>query len=96
MNGILGTCQTQLTLSQEKSSLLFKTLVELNQIGISNYLPILKYLKINIIFFFNFLLYFFFNLQIDVEPWADPGEPTEDEAFEKAILDRKIFEIHPK
>lgn len=34
--------------------------------------------------------------KIDVEPWADPGEPTEDEAFEKAILDRKIFEIQPK
>lgn len=35
-------------------------------------------------------------LQIEVEPWADAGEPTEEEAFEKAILDRKIFEIYPK
>eukprot|EP00828_Plagiopyla_frontata_P018328 TRINITY_DN2353_c0_g1_i13.p1 TRINITY_DN2353_c0_g1~~TRINITY_DN2353_c0_g1_i13.p1 ORF type:complete len:916 (-),score=111.90 TRINITY_DN2353_c0_g1_i13:56-2803(-) len=34
--------------------------------------------------------------QIEVEAWADPGEPTEDEAFEKAILERKIFEIQPK
>ena len=31
-----------------------------------------------------------------MEAWADPGEPTEDEAFEKAILERKIFEISPK
>ena len=26
--------------------------------------------------------------QIDLEPWADPGEPTEEDAFEKAILDK--------
>ena len=36
------------------------------------------------------------TLKIEVEPWADPGEPTDDEAFEKAIIDRKIFEINPK
>jgi len=29
--------------------------------------------------------------QIEVEPWADPGEPDEEEAFEKAILERNIF-----
>ena len=34
--------------------------------------------------------------QIEVEPWADPGEPTDEEAFEKAILERKIFAIHPR
>ena len=34
--------------------------------------------------------------QIDVEPWADTGEPTEEEAFEKAMLEKRIFEIRPK
>jgi hypothetical protein len=34
--------------------------------------------------------------QIEVEPWADPGEPTAEEAFEKTILEKKIFEIKPK
>jgi len=29
--------------------------------------------------------------QIEVEPWADPGEPTEEEAFEKSIIERNIF-----
>ena len=31
-----------------------------------------------------------------MEPWADTGEPTEEEAFEKAMLEKKIFEIRPK
>ena len=31
-----------------------------------------------------------------MEPCADPGEPTEEESFEKAILERKIFDIYPK
>ena len=31
-----------------------------------------------------------------MEPWADPGEPTEEDAFEKAILDKQIFTIKPK
>ena len=31
-----------------------------------------------------------------MEPWADPGEPSEEETFEKAILERKIFQIKPK
>jgi hypothetical protein len=34
--------------------------------------------------------------QIDVEPWADTGEPTDEEAFEKNMLEKKIFEIRPK
>ncbi|KAL4426641.1 hypothetical protein ABPG74_018719 [Tetrahymena malaccensis] len=34
--------------------------------------------------------------QIEVEPWADPGEPDEEEAFEKAILERNIFQIQPR
>lgn len=34
--------------------------------------------------------------QIEVEPWADPGEPTEEEAFEKFVIEKKIFEIYPK
>ena len=34
--------------------------------------------------------------QVDVEPWADPGEPTSEEAFEKFIIEKRIFEISPK
>lgn len=34
--------------------------------------------------------------QIEVEPWADPGEPSYEEAIEKIIIDRKIFEIKPR
>jgi len=26
-----------------------------------------------------------------LEPWADPGEPSEEDTFEKAILERNIF-----
>lgn len=33
---------------------------------------------------------------IDLEPWADPGEPTPDQAIEKHILDSQIFFIEPK
>lgn len=31
-----------------------------------------------------------------MEPWADPGEPSYEEAVEKMIIDRKIFEIKPR
>jgi len=31
-----------------------------------------------------------------LEPWADPGEPTKDQAIEKHILDSKIFIIEPR
>lgn len=31
-----------------------------------------------------------------MEPWADPGEPTPEKAFEKHILDSKIFNVHPR
>jgi hypothetical protein len=34
--------------------------------------------------------------EIDLEPWADPGEPTADQAIEKHILDHSIFHIEPK
>ncbi|CAD8141208.1 unnamed protein product [Paramecium octaurelia] len=34
--------------------------------------------------------------QIELEPWADPGEPTEEDTFEKAILEKNIFQIRPK
>ena len=29
--------------------------------------------------------------EIEMESWADPGEPTPEKAFEKHILDNKIF-----
>jgi len=28
---------------------------------------------------------------IDLEPWADPGEPTAEQSIEKHILDSHIF-----
>jgi hypothetical protein len=31
--------------------------------------------------------------EIEMEPWADPGEPTPEKAFEKHILDNKIFNV---
>lgn len=34
--------------------------------------------------------------EIAMEPWADPGEPTEDQAFERHILEKGIFHIEPK
>lgn len=34
--------------------------------------------------------------EIELEPWADPGEPTPEQAFEQHILDNKIFMIEPK
>jgi len=34
--------------------------------------------------------------QIEVEPWADPGEPSLEEAFEKVIIEKKIFDIIPR
>ena len=34
--------------------------------------------------------------EIEMEPWADPGEPTPEKAFEKHILDNKIFNVHPR
>jgi len=34
--------------------------------------------------------------EIELEPWADPGEPTPEQAFEKHILDNNIFMIEPK
>ena len=34
--------------------------------------------------------------EIELEPWADPGEPTPEKAFEKHILDSKIFDVHPR
>jgi len=34
--------------------------------------------------------------EIEMEPWADPGEPTPEKAFEKHILDKKIFDVQPR
>ena len=34
--------------------------------------------------------------EIEMEPWADPGEPTEEQAFERHILEKSIFQIEPK
>ena len=34
--------------------------------------------------------------EIEMEPWADPGEPTEEMAFERHILEKGIFHIEPK
>lgn len=34
--------------------------------------------------------------EIELEPWADPGEPTPEQAFEQHILDNDIFMIEPK
>ena len=34
--------------------------------------------------------------EIAMEPWADPGEPTEEQAFERHILEKNIFHIEPK
>ncbi|EGR32899.1 hypothetical protein IMG5_067400 [Ichthyophthirius multifiliis] len=33
---------------------------------------------------------------MQIEPWADPGEPDQEEAFERQIFERKIFQIIPK
>ena len=34
--------------------------------------------------------------EIELEPWADPGEPTKEQAFEKHVLDNKLFVIEPR
>lgn len=34
--------------------------------------------------------------EIVLEKWADPGEPTAEKAFEKEILDKQIFAVHPR
>jgi len=34
--------------------------------------------------------------EIELEPWADPGEPSDEQAFERHILESKIFQIEPK
>ena len=34
--------------------------------------------------------------EIQLESWADPGTPSQEQAFEKEILDKKIFEIEPR
>jgi len=33
---------------------------------------------------------------IEMEAWADPGEPTKEQAFEKHVIDKKIFHIEPR
>ena len=34
--------------------------------------------------------------EIEMEKWADPGEPNEEKAVEKEILDKKIFTIETR
>jgi len=34
--------------------------------------------------------------EIELEPWADPGEPSEEQAFERHILEKGIFHIEPR
>lgn len=34
--------------------------------------------------------------EIQMEAWADPGTPSQEQAFEKEILDKKIFQIEPR
>lgn len=34
--------------------------------------------------------------EIELEPWADPGEPTEEQAFERHILEKGIFNVEPR
>jgi hypothetical protein len=31
-----------------------------------------------------------------MEKWADPGKPSDEQAFEQHILSKKIFVIEPK
>jgi len=31
-----------------------------------------------------------------MEPWADPGEPSPEKAFEQHILEEKIFTVQPR
>jgi hypothetical protein len=31
-----------------------------------------------------------------MEAWADPGEPTREQAFEQHVINKKIFNIEPK
>lgn len=34
--------------------------------------------------------------EIELEKWADPGDPTPEKAFEKHVLDKKIFTVSPR
>ena len=34
--------------------------------------------------------------EVEIDPWADPGEPSPEEATEKHILDSNIFQIEPR
>jgi len=34
--------------------------------------------------------------EVELEPWADPGEPTPEQAFEQHIIDNSIFMIEPR
>ena len=36
------------------------------------------------------------DLEVEVEPWADAGEPTEAELRQNKILDSRLFEISPR
>ena len=34
--------------------------------------------------------------EIEMETWADPGEPSDEQAFERDILEKNIFTIEPR
>ena len=36
------------------------------------------------------------ELDVEIEHWADAGEPTEDELRQNSIIDARLFEIEPK
>ena len=36
------------------------------------------------------------ELDVEIEQWADAGEPTEDELRQNSIIDARLFDIEPK
>ena len=36
------------------------------------------------------------ELDVEIEQWADAGEPTEDELRQNCIIDARLFDIEPK
>ena len=44
----------------------------------------------------NFNVKFPNDSDVEVEPWADPGEPTPDELMRANILDSRLFEVQPR
>ena len=44
----------------------------------------------------NFTIKFPNDSDIEVEPWADPGEPTPEELMRTNILDSQLFDVQPR